>query len=227
VYKGRPRGTSIRRGLFFRSRLDFFAGRTSGSQILPRTTPSPQERTTSRARPGERVTRAPGCHDRLLGEDLEADTRRIWDRVIESAQSRPSTDRVMGRDVRGLATRGRSRAASLSLPGHERKTINFNNNQEKKMATKACRDCGEAIEWEQNGGKWIPLDPASHERHQCKIDQRCETCQKIFQGANWMTTCPSCYRSGRNASQPAPEAPRPSHTPEPLREGLDDDAPPF
>lgn len=97
----------------------------------------------------------------------------------------------------------------------------------------SCKDCGAPLDWEQAGGRWIPNDPTTGQRHRCEIDVRCESCQEIFQGAPWMKQCPKCYRAGGNtggrASNSPPAAPSPSRPKEPLQDDMrfDDDKPPF
>lgn len=95
--------------------------------------------------------------------------------------------------------------------------------------TKPCRDCGESIEWEMQGGKWIPLDPISRQRHRCQLDQTCEGCGVVFKGAPWMKVCSDCYRNGgKPKDAPAQDEPEtPTRAREPLRDMGDDDAPPF
>jgi hypothetical protein len=96
------------------------------------------------------------------------------------------------------------------------------------MSRSNCKDCQAPIEWQEENGRWTPLDPRTQQRHRCQIDQTCETCEKTFKGANWMTTCPSCYRSGRSAQNRDQAEPEPAHEPEALRPGgYDDDVPPF
>lgn len=93
-----------------------------------------------------------------------------------------------------------------------------------------CRDCDELISFIQgSNGRWIPVEPGTENRHRCKLEQRCESCGETFQGANWMKTCPKCYRSGRTAQNPVQEPPTPARDPERLREAddVDEDIPPF
>ena len=88
-----------------------------------------------------------------------------------------------------------------------------------------CRDCDVPIQFiEDRNGRWMPVDLGTETRHRCKLDQTCETCEKPFQGAPWMKTCPKCYKAGRNSrsSQAAASPPRER---ERLKEDPDDDVP--
>lgn len=67
--------------------------------------------------------------------------------------------------------------------------------------TNACRDCGESIQFEKQHGKWVPLDPATHQRHRCKLNQHCGTCGGTFQGSPWMKKCPQCFQDSRNTTE--------------------------
>ncbi len=94
------------------------------------------------------------------------------------------------------------------------------------MARRECRDCGEEIEWSNDTGRWLPMDPATRERHRCQIDQRCESCSDIFQGAPWMKQCPKCYKAGRAIGHNTPAEPaRSPRTRELLTEDPGDDDP--
>lgn len=91
----------------------------------------------------------------------------------------------------------------------------------------SCKDCGAAIKWRQDGGRWIPEDPTTGSRHRCEIERTCEGpgCGKAFKGAPWMSLCPSCYRGqggGRNRPQEPASPPRAK---EKLGEVGDDDVP--
>lgn len=95
--------------------------------------------------------------------------------------------------------------------------------------SKPCRDCGEEIEFFQAGDRWIPVIPGTEDRHRCKLDVRCESCQKIFQGAPWMRVCSECYRSGGNSPERPPDPASKPRKREPLQDDMrfDDDLPPF
>ncbi len=84
-----------------------------------------------------------------------------------------------------------------------------------------CRDCGESIDFEQAGNKWLIFNADTRERHRCQLDQTCTNCHKLFKGANWMTECPTCYRAG--------QTPKADPKPEPARRQVDsfDDEDPF
>ncbi len=94
------------------------------------------------------------------------------------------------------------------------------------MASRECRDCGEAIEWKEAGGRWIPIDPTTQERHRCQIDQRCESCSDVFPGAPWMKQCPKFYKAGRPIGHNTDAEPaRSSRSREVLTEDPSDDDP--
>jgi hypothetical protein len=93
-----------------------------------------------------------------------------------------------------------------------------------------CKDCDAPITFiEGRNGKWIPVDPGTENRHRCQLDQNCQSCGKPFKGANWMKTCPDCYRTGRTVSDRNQAAPAPARKAEALTEAdhVDDDIPPF
>ncbi len=92
----------------------------------------------------------------------------------------------------------------------------------------SCKDCQAPIKWRQDGGRWIPLDPATEERHRCQIERTCEGpgCGKAFKGAPWMKLCPECYRNQGGGRERPQEPARSSRPKEPLQE-VGDDEPPF
>ncbi len=94
-------------------------------------------------------------------------------------------------------------------------------------STATCKDCNKPIKWGMDGGRWIPEDPRTGQRHRCQLDRTCNGpgCGKKFKGARWMDLCPDCYRtqgSGRNRRQ---EPARPAREAERLEEDFDDDIP--
>ncbi len=109
------------------------------------------------------------------------------------------------------------------------------------MAVTACKDCHAPIDFIQlDSGRWRPVRPGTREFHRCKLEQTCEACGGKFEGAPWMKSCPSCFKSntpsrrgfsppaetGNFGDQPArsksryPE--RPNTTREPVEKPADD-----
>ena len=94
-----------------------------------------------------------------------------------------------------------------------------------------CRNCSAEIKFEKIGGKWVPMDPGTLERHRCQLDQNCQDCGKTFQGAPWMTQCRDCWDQANldknRVNRGREKAPAPAQDVEPLNEDWDDSQAPF
>lgn len=72
-----------------------------------------------------------------------------------------------------------------------------------------CKYCMATIEFQKNAwGRWATYDIGG-KRHVCQLEQRCTQCNKPFNGAPYMTLCPTCYKadseSTRGLSKPKKE----------------------
>jgi len=77
------------------------------------------------------------------------------------------------------------------------------------MAASACKDCHAPIDFIQlDNGRWKPVRPGTREFHRCQLEQTCADCTHKFEGAPWMTQCPTCFKNSR----PGREGFRPRET---------------
>lgn len=66
------------------------------------------------------------------------------------------------------------------------------------MASRACKDCHAPIDFIQlDNGRWKPVRPGTREFHRCQLEQTCADCRHKFEGAPWMTQCPTCFKNSR------------------------------
>ncbi len=56
-----------------------------------------------------------------------------------------------------------------------------------------CKHCKEPISFQKTDGRWIPVDPQTNQRHQCKVDVECQECHVTFRGSPWMKLCSICW----------------------------------